>query len=52
MRLLAQLVESVIAIDLKGLAVLLMMNVAMMVLGAVLEGLAIVLITLPLSERL
>ena len=47
-RMPAQLVESVIAIDLKGWQFLLMMNVAMLVLGTVLEGLAIVLITLPL----
>lgn len=44
----AKLVEFVTAIDLKAWQLLLFMNVTMLLLGTVLEGLSIVLITVPL----
>ena len=47
-RMPAELVESVVATDLKAWQFLVMMSIAMLALGTVLEGLAIVLITLPL----
>ncbi len=47
-RMPARLVEFVTSIDLKAWQFLLLMNLAMLVLGTVLEGLSIVLITVPL----
>ena len=47
-RMPAELVESVVATDLKAWQFLVMMSIAMLALGTVLEGLAIVLINLPL----
>ena len=47
-RMPAELVESVVATDLKAWQFLVTMSIAMLALGTVLEGLAIVLITLPL----
>lgn len=47
-RMPARLVDFVVAIDLKAWQFLIIMNIVMLLLGMVLEGLSIVLITLPL----